>query len=185
MTSDTDRTDSEIAVLASHGNESAFREILSRYRMKILAICMRMLKNSTEADEAAQDSFVKIYLHLQDYDPNRSFSSWAAGIAINECRDRLRKRTRFKRMFREITDRDLDRSQSPPDDAYESKGRVEAIEKAIEKLPEKLKEVLILKAYGEYSYDEIAKILKIKVGTVMSRLFRAREKLSDILDKRN
>ena len=102
---DKTKTDSELAVSALGGNERDFREIISRFRPRILSICLRMLKNQTEATEAAQDTFVKIYFHLRDYDPEKSFSSWAASIAINECRDRLRKRARFSQTFRELTER--------------------------------------------------------------------------------
>jgi RNA polymerase sigma-70 factor (ECF subfamily) len=185
LPADQGKTDNQLAVSALNGNERDFREIISRFRPRILSICLRMLKNSTEATEAAQDTFVKIYFHLRDYDPEKSFSSWAASIAINECRDRLRKRARFSQTFRELTERDVDRTQTRADTDYESKRQVELVEKAIEQLPEKLKEVLVLKAYSEYSYEEIAEVLKIKTGTVMSRLFRAREKLTEILEKEN
>jgi len=181
----SENSDNELAVSATNGDERAFREIISRYRSKILSICLKMLKNTVEATEAAQDTFVKIYFHLRDYDPERSFSSWAASIAINECRDRLRKRMRYSQRFRELTEGDADLKQARADNDYESRKRVELVENAIEKLPERLKEVLVLKAYGEYSYEEIAEILKIKTGTVMSRLFRAREKLTEILEKEN
>ncbi len=183
MSSAKERTDGELAVLALEGDERAFREILERYRQKILAICLRMLRNSTEAEEAAQDSFVKIYLHLKDFDPQRGFMAWAAGITINECRDRLRSRARFKRRFREITDTDMDQTQVPADISYEKKRHVEAVENAVEKLPEKLKEVLVLRAYADHSYEEIARVLKIRIGTVMSRLYRARTKLTDMLER--
>ncbi len=183
MSSVREMTDGELAVLASEGDERAFREILERYRQKILAICLRMLKNQTEAEEAAQDSFVKIYLHLKKYDPDRGFMAWAAGITINECRDRLRSRTRFKRRFREISDTDIDRTQVSADTSYEKKRQVESVEKAVEQLPEKLKEVLVLRAYADYSYEEIAAALKIRMGTVMSRLYRAREKLTEMLGR--
>ena len=178
-----ERSDNELAVSASNGNEKAFREIVTRHRPRILAICLKMLRNRTEALEAAQDTFVKIYFHLRDFDPEKSFSSWAASIAINECRDRLRKRARYSQTFRELSDGDVDVRQTGADVDYESQKRIEIVESAIEKLPDKLKEVLVLKAYGEYSYDEIASILKIKTGTVMSRLFRAREKLTEILEE--
>jgi RNA polymerase sigma-70 factor (ECF subfamily) len=185
LPADKGKPDNELAVSALNGNERDFREIISRFRPRILSICLRMLKNSTEATEAAQDTFVKIYFHLRDYDPEKDFASWAASIAINECRDRLRKRSRFSQTFRELTDRDVDLAQPQADTDYESKRRVQLVEKAIEELPEKLKEVLVLKAYSEYSYEEIAEILKIKTGTVMSRLFRARKKLTEILEKEN
>jgi RNA polymerase sigma-70 factor (ECF subfamily) len=185
LPADSEKSDNELAVSASKGNERAFREIISRFRPKILSICLKMLKNSTEATEAAQDTFVKIYFHLKDFDPDKSFSSWAASIAINECRDRLRKRTRYSQTFRELTERDVDVKQTDAEVNYDMKKTVVRVENAIEKLPEKLKEVLVLKAYGEYSYEEIARILKIKTGTVMSRLFRAREKLTEILEEGN
>ena len=178
----TDKSDNELAVLAAGGNEQAFREILSRFRSKLIGISMRMLRNKTEAEEAAQDSFVKVYIHLSEFDPERNFAAWIAGITINECRDRLRKRSRFKKTFVETTDL-ISQSAAAPDKVdLENKARLDAVEEALEKLPDKLKEVLILKAYGDYSYDEIAESLGIKTGTVMSRLFRAREKLTELTD---
>jgi len=185
LTLGQEKSDNELAVLASHGDENAFREILNRNRSKVLLICMRMLGNRTEAEEAAQDSFVKIYKHLRDYDPERSFMAWAAGITINECRDRLRKRARYKRTFVEVSDHKLNRAAATDTKDIENKSRLDAVEKGIEKLPDKLKEVLIMKAYGDYSYEEIAETMNIKLGTVMSRLYRAREKLTDILKLEN
>jgi len=182
LVSETNKTDNELAGLSGRGDEKAFREILSRYRFKVLAICMRMLRNKTEAEEAAQDSFVKVYTHLDDFDPERNLAAWIAGITINECRDRLRKRTRFKKTFVETSDLIAQSAAANDKIDLESKARLEAVTEAIDKLPDKLKEVLILKAYGDYSYDEIAESLGIKSGTVMSRLFRAREKLTDLID---
>jgi RNA polymerase sigma-70 factor (ECF subfamily) len=142
-----------------------------------------MLNNRVEAEESAQDCFVKIYFHLKDFDSSRDFAIWASSIAINECRDRLRKRSRFNRSFRE-----LDETIAAPADVNNGtidKNKLEIVEKALEKLPAKLREILVLKAYGEHSYDDIAQILGLRIGTVMSRLFRARRKLTDILSKGN
>lgn len=185
MPSVIDLSDGELSRQASEGDEKAFREILRRNRSRILAICLRMLRNRTESEEAAQDSFVKIYLHLNEFDPERNFSAWAAGIAINECRDRLRKRSRTKRIFQDLEDSEIDRLQQPREDAPALRAEVEAVEEAIEQLPPKLKEVLVLRAYGEYSYEEIGAILKIRTGTVMSRLHRSREKLTELMKRRN
>ena len=175
------KDDAELVIAASKGNDKAFRELLERYRTKILAICMRMVKNKTEAEEAAQDSFVKIYFHLKDFDMARNFSVWAGSIAVNECRDRLRRRSRYSRTFRDIEE--IDSASNPTIMAADcdDQENLKQVEAALEELPEKLKEVIVLKAYSDYSYDEIAAILKIRIGTVMSRLFRARQKLSEIL----
>lgn len=181
MPSVSELSDGQLIEQSIDGSERAFREILSRYREKILAICLRMMRNRTEAEEAAQDSFVKIYLNLDRFDQTRDFGAWAAGIALNECRDCLRKRARSKKIFSELGDSDPAGSQAMADDNLERKLKMEAVENAIEKLPDKLREAIILRAYGDYSYEEIAKIMKIRVGTVMSRLYRAREQLTEIL----
>ena len=177
--------DVELVAAASKGNAKAFRELLERYRTKILAICMRLLKNKIEAEEAAQDSFVKIYFHLEDFDMTRNFNVWAASIAVNECRDRLRRRSRYSRTFRDIEETDAANMPAVIEADCDEKENLKQVESALEELPEKLKEVIVLKAYSDYSYDEIASILKIRIGTVMSRLFRARQKLSEILGKVN
>lgn len=184
MSSERDKTDGELVVRAIDGDEKAFREILSRYRQKVLAICLRMLKNRVEAEEAAQDTFVKLYLHLDKYDQQRALMAWIAGIAINECRDRLRSRARFKRRFREIDEDNPEAAGIVEDDTYEKKAVVESVEKAIEELPARLKEIIVLRAYADYSYEEIAATLKVRTGTVMSRLYRAREKLTEIMKRR-
>ena len=177
------RDDSELAGIAAAGDGRAFEIILQRHRARIIRICLRMLGNRNEAEEAAQDSFVKIYFHLRDYDRSRSFTVWSASIAINECRDRLRKRSRTSRMFRDLSAADSEQARLDALGTDNGSEKLDAVEQALEKLPAKLKEVIVLKAYGEHSYDDIAKILKVRVGTVMSRLFRARKKLSEILDR--
>jgi RNA polymerase sigma factor (sigma-70 family) len=163
------------------GDDKAFEQLLLCHRQRILGICLRLLGDRIEAEEAAQESFVKIYFHLKDFNQSRDFSAWAASIAMNECRDRLRRRVRRSKVYREVTE--FDSVQETDTGVIESQERLTKVEKAIETLPSKLKEVLVLKAYGNYGYDEIAQILKVKIGTVMSRLFRARRKLTDIVNK--
>lgn len=179
------RDDAELAVLAGNADEAAFRELLEKYRNKMLAICLRMLKDITEAEEAAQDSWVKIYFHIKSFDPGRNFAVWAGAIAMNECRDRLRRRSRNKKYFREIDERDGAYEMAPGSNSGSGEENLKSVEKAIELLPDKLKEIIVLKAYGDYSYEDIAKVLGVRIGTVMSRLFRARKKLSEIMKKAN
>lgn len=175
--------DSELVGLAANGDTRAFEALLERYRARILRICLRMLGNRIEAEEAAQDTFVKIYYHLKDYDKSRNFAVWSASIALNECRDRLRKRSRLGRLFRGLNEADYAQANAQHGDPDDSSEKLGAVELAIEKLPDQLREVITLKAYGEHSYEEIAKILNVRVGTVMSRLFRARQKLTEIMSR--
>jgi len=176
-------SDIELVRLVLQGNDKAFEQLLARHRQKIVAICLRMLGDRVEGEEAAQDSFVKIYFHLKDFDQTRDFPAWAASVAMNECRDRLRRRVRRNKAFREINELDGVSEPEVLADVNESKEQLASVEQAIENLPEKLKEVLVLKAYGDNSYEEIAKILKIRIGTVMSRLFRARRQLAEQINR--
>ncbi len=173
----------ELVRLALRGDDKAFEQLLACHRQRIIGICLRMLGDRLEAEEAAQDSFVKIYFHLRDFDQAREFTAWAASIALNECRDRLRRKTRRGRVFRELSEVDAALAPEPMNPNNDCKERLAAVEKAIEMLPSKLKEPLVLKVFGEYGYEEIAKILGIKTGTVMSRLFRARQRLTGLLNR--
>jgi RNA polymerase sigma factor (sigma-70 family) len=177
--------DIELIGLVLKGDDKAFEQLLLRHRQKILGICYRMLGDKIEAEEAAQESFVKIYFHLKDYDQTRDFSAWAASISMNECRDRLRRHTRRSRVFREISELDASLEPNVEQGIDDSREQLAEVEKAIERLPEKLKEVLVLKAYGNYGYEEISQILRIKIGTVMSRLFRARQRLTELISRGN
>jgi len=175
--------DASLAGMAAEGNDKAFEQILLRYQQKMQRICLRMLGDRIEAEEAAQDIFVKVYYHLKNYDQSRDFAVWCTAIAMNDCRDRLRKRQRARRTFGDIAEADRVSISAAQDDCDESREQLLMVEKALEELPEKLKGVIVLKAYGECSYEEIAKILKIRRGTVMSRLFRARQRLTEIMER--
>ncbi len=177
--------DIELIGLVLHGDDKAFEQLLLRHRQRILGICYRMLGDKIEAEEAAQDSFVKIYFHLKSFDQSRDFSAWAASVSMNECRDRLRRHTRRGRVFREINELDASQESKIESSSDDSNQRLADVETAIERLPDKLKEVLVLKAYGNYGYEEISQILKIKIGTVMSRLFRARQRLTELINRGN
>jgi RNA polymerase sigma-70 factor (ECF subfamily) len=178
------QSDASLALQAAAGLERAFEHLLQRHRQRVLRICLRMLNDQIDAEEAAQDIFVKIFRHLKDYDQRRDFTVWSTTIAMNECRDRLRKRQRKLRLFRNLDEIDRETAfEAERSNCVESKNRLSMVEKALAELPENLKEVIVLKAYGQHSYEEIAKILKVRVGTVMSRLHRARRRLTKILEK--
>jgi RNA polymerase sigma factor (sigma-70 family) len=178
-------SDSELVGLTLHGEDKAFEQLLTRHRQRILGICFRLLGDKIEAEEAAQESFVKIYFHLKEFDQTRDFAAWAASVSMNECRDRLRKRTRHSTRYREISEGDGVQEPEVLSDSNDYREQLSTVEEAIEKLPPKLKEVLVLKAYGEYGYEEIAQALKVKIGTVMSRLYRARQKLAELIGRGN
>ena len=165
------------------GHEKAFRELLDRNRQRVMGICCKMLSDVIEAEEAAQETFVKVYFHLREFDLSKEFAVWVSTIAVNECRDRLRKRSRRGKLYRELSETDGASMPLENNERRDARERLDAVESALQLLPDKLREVIILKAYGEHSYDDIARILGVRVGTVMSRLFRARRRLTEKLEK--
>lgn len=137
-----------------------------------------MLTNDEDARDAAQESLVKILRNLDQYDPNRRFSTWAFGITRNTCIDEHRRRKR--RAWDEPGDV-VDERPSPAQNVARMQ-RAERLQQALEELPPMYREVLVLYHFEHLKYQEIADTLELPIGTVMNRIFRARKKLRAIYD---
>jgi len=169
------------------GDISAFEEILLRHQDKIYNLCRRMLGNSHDAEDAAQDVFLKAYQNLNRFKPESSLHTWLFRIAVNTCIDYKRKPF-FESLFKTSTEGDvfvIDRpADSPsPDRLYESKQIDDAIQLALSRLSAKLRVVIVLKEIEGLPYDKIAEVLDVSIGTVKSRISRAREELKEFLKK--
>ncbi len=159
------------------GNRRAFSELMKKYRNKALNFAYRYLGDIEEAEDAAQDCFVKIYLNRQRFDLSKEFEPWFYRILTNICRDKLRKRGRFadfKDRFQQekLTELGSAKAKVKPD--------TELFTRALQKLDPDKREVIILRFNRDLSYDEIARALDISPGTVMSRLHRAKKELEKI-----
>lgn len=171
------RKEAELVKSAAGGNLGAFAELVQAHRMRVLRTAAGMLGSLDEAEDVAQDVFVKAWEHLPDYDPRGSFAGWLYRITVNTALDVLRKRS---------ADVSLDGLQlvSPKEDPegmvlrQDERQRVQA---AIAELPAAARAALILREYEQLSYKEIADVLDIPIGTVMSRLNYARRVLGQIL----
>lgn len=169
------------------GDEAGYGHLLHRYRQGIHNLAHRMLGNSEDANDVAQEAFVRAFTALDKYDARFKFSSWLYRIATNLCVDTLRKR-RVKTVSLEEGDeegRDLksrlaDRN-SDPSDAVLRGERSALIRRALEKLDAKYRAVILLRHDQDLSYEEMASILGLPVGTVKVRVHRARERLRDLL----
>ncbi len=139
-----------------------------------------MLSNDEDASDATQETLVKILRNLGSYDPGRSFTTWAFGIARNTCIDEHRRRAR--RSWDEPGDL-LDPAPSPIALALETE-RSKMLLGALEELPEMYREILVLYHFEHLKYHEIAEVLEIPIGTVMNRIFRARKKLRSLYEER-
>ena len=177
--------DLDLIIRFKGGDTSAFGEIVQLYQVKIYNLCRYMLGNADEAEDAAQDAFLKAYQALPKFQPEASLYTWLYRIAANTCLD-YRKKPVFESLFGDSGDGERlvhDRaSDAPsPEKLYESMQMDQALQAGLGKLSPKLRAIIILKEIEELSYAEIADSLEISIGTVKSRIARAREELQEIM----
>ncbi|MEC0406415.1 RNA polymerase sigma factor SigW [Bacillus velezensis] len=166
------------------GDQNAFAEIVDLYKDKIYQLCYRMLGNVHEAEDIAQEAFIRAYVNIDSFDINRKFSTWLYRIATNLTIDRIRKKKPDYYLDAEVAGAEGLTMYSQiaadgvlPDDAVLSLELSDTIQKKILKLPDKYRTVIVLKYIDELSLIEIGEILNIPVGTVKTRIHRGREAL--------
>jgi RNA polymerase sigma-70 factor (ECF subfamily) len=168
--------DAELVQKVRDGHRSAFNQLVLKYRNRVMGIAARMLGDRTEAEDLAQDVFVKIYHALRDFHGDALFSTWLYRVTANSCLNRKKKQNRERRLVEIVDDLEPLRCDpsSNPDSLLERKQLRALLEKAIEALPEEQRMVLILRDIEGLSYEEIAECLELELGTVRSRLHRGR-----------
>ncbi|MGI6706360.1 MAG: RNA polymerase sigma factor [Clostridia bacterium] len=167
---------------ALKGDIEAFEELISAYEHRIYNIAYRMMGNPEDAMDVVQEALLKIYRSLKKFKNQSSFSTWIYRIVMNTCLDELRKKKRGFLLFmndaegygEDIVDSSGD---SLPEESYERKERLKSLQKAIQELIPDYKSVIILRDIQGFSYEEIAEILHCPLGTVKSRINRARTEL--------
>jgi RNA polymerase sigma-70 factor (ECF subfamily) len=179
--------DNSIIKKRTNGDPAAFEDLVLAYQDKIYNLCRYMLGNAHDAEDAAQDAFLKAFQALPKFKPEASLYTWLYRIATNTCIDYKRKPV-FESLFgaseegeRLVHDRASDAPS--PEQLYESKQIDQALQEGLGKLSPKLRAIIILKEIEELSYEEIADTLEISMGTVKSRIARAREELQKIMQK--
>ncbi len=168
------------------GNMVAFSKLVDRYRDRLMNVIGRMLTSKEEAEDIVQEAFLRVYQHRDSFDFKHCFSTWLYTIALNLARNELRKKKKYK--FVDIFDMQNKEVETAVDAKIPSNlGPV--LEAAIESLPEKYKTAFLLRDIEEMPYEEVARILSVPLGTVKSRVNRARsilrEKLKPRMEERN
>ena len=159
------------------GNENAFSELVLKHKEKVRNLVYLTLGDVDYVDDISQDVFISVYHKLKEFRFESKFTTWLYRITVNKCRDYLRKK-RVRSIFVSIKEIDYQKGSRTNSDTIDVPNLVR---KGIEKLPEKLKVPLVLRDIKGYSYQEIADKLECEVGTIKSRIFRARESLKVIL----
>ncbi len=177
--------DDELLIERSRaGDNAAFEGLVRKYQDRVYNICRYML-GAADAEDAAQDAFIKAYRSLGGFTPSPGFQAWITRIAVNSCLDYKRKPSHISLAMtnREGEEYTIEApSGSPgPEAALESKRAGEAVTNAITRLSEKLRAVIVLYEIEGLSYEEISDALGISIGTVKSRISRAREELKNSL----
>ena len=167
---------------AIRGDSAAVEELLNAYQPKIYAVCFRVLKSEHDADDAAQNALLKIYLNVKKFRFSSSFSTWVYTIARNAAFDIL-KRQKGNISADELKESGFD----VPDTTASVEERVvndemkKKVSECISLLNSEQKQCLVLKDIDGYAIEEVAEILALPVGTVKSRLHRGRERLKELL----
>ena len=172
-TDDEAREAAEIEA-ASKGCDEAFRALVERHQHRIHRLCFHYLGDEADAVEACQDTFVRAHRALPRFKPRARFSTWLHRIALNLCRDRLRRRRRTV----PLDGLDLACGQATPDESVIRDADLAKLDRALASLPARLREPLILTCLDGRSHAECAAILKCSERAVEGRLYRARQKLA-------
>jgi RNA polymerase sigma-70 factor (ECF subfamily) len=178
--------DEELIARFQEGDEYAFDQIVRRYKDPLLNYVYRFVGDTIEAEDIVQDTFYRVYKNKHYYKEVAKFSTWIYTIAGNLSKTELRRRRRRK-FFSIHGDATTEKEYDLPDVSKNPETKANStvtekiIQKAISKLPPKFRQVIILRDVQEFSYEEIASILKVPLGTVKSRVNRARLRLQDDL----
>ena len=188
----TDVSDQQVVVFAQEGREDAYRELIKRYERPVYSLIYRMVRDNETAEDLAQETFIKVLNNIDRYRPEFKFSSWLFKIANNITIDHLRRRqldtisiegapdaVTGERM--RATAIAVASGGESPLEELESRELGASIEEAIAKLRPEYRACIILRHVEDYSYDEIAEIVKLPLGTVKTYIHRARQELREHL----
>lgn len=186
----TDLTDAQVVQAFLDGRERAFDELVARYQARLLNFIYRTVGDRERAEDLVQEVFIRIYRHLHRFDQSKKFSTWAYTIASNLAKNELRNRSRnplvlFQTIRRhwEADHRPLqfEDSSARPDDLFHKRHLRELVEQSVSRLPEHHRVVFVLRELEGKTYEEIADITGCNLGTVKSRLNRARNNFAAII----
>lgn len=184
-----ENTDGELITKSITGREDSFEELVRRYQRPITNYVYRMLSNYDAALDVTQEIFIKVYNSMTRYSPEYRFSTWLYKIAHNAAIDYLRRNSNHEQSL-EIENEDgtyqvqYESKRLNPEQEREHSEWREEIETVVKKLPAGYRELIILRHNQDLSYDEIAEITNLPLGTVKNRLFRAREMMREIFVER-
>ena len=182
--------DSALVASFLAGEKRAFTELVSRYHVRLLNFIYRTIGDRDRAEDLVQETFVRVYRHLHRFDQTKKFSTWAYTIAGNLAKNELRNRARNPLVLFQTIKKNWDNDHRPlewedntyrPDDLYRKRHLREMVDRAVAHLPEHHRIVFVLRELEGKTYEEIAEITGVNLGTVKSRLNRARNNFAQVI----
>src|ERR687883_728424 len=183
--------DAELVTEFLHGEERAFQELVERYQTRLLNFIYRTIGDRERGEDLVQEVFIRVYRHLHRFDRAKKFSTWIYTIASNLAKNELRNRSRNPLVFFQAIKKNWQDEERPlqfedttarPDDMYRKRHLRELVEQTVAQLPEHHRQVFVLRELEGKSYEEIAEITACNLGTVKSRLNRARNAFAAIIE---
>ncbi len=175
--------ETELIKRSQKNDAEAFCMLIGEYEKRIYNIAYKFMRNEHDAQDAAQDAIIKMYTNIRKFSFNSAFSTWMYRVTANTCLDLLRKK-KVNVQIEDYENMTVSRDGNPDAETI-NRELGDSIKQAISQLPEKYIPIIVLKDVDGLKYEEIAEILQISVGTVKSRISRAREKLRTILLAKN
>ena len=180
-------SDPDLIAAVLDGSEAAFGELVDRYKDRVFRLLSRYCRDSVECEDLAQDVFLKVFRKLHTFKHDSQFFTWLYRITVNAATDHLsRAGTRKLRLVEDtaVFERG-DQEDSSPTASLEAEELGQITRAIVDQLPEKFRTILVLREFEGLSYTEIADVLEIQLGTVESRLFRARQRFKDALTRQH
>ncbi len=172
---------------ATKGDQKAYTELMDRYRDAIYFMLLKMVNNSSDAEDLTIEAFGKAFKNLEQYAPNYAFSTWLFKIATNNCIDFIRKR-KANTISLDQNDDDSDKAPTDimasvldPEESMIKEQKLKIMRNIVSRLKPRYRKLIELRYFKEFSYEEISVELELPIGTVKAQLFRARELLFNIL----
>lgn len=170
-------------LLARQGDKVAFGKLIEAYQGPVFNLAYRMLNNAREAEEAAQEAFIRAYTRLDSYNPAHKYSTWMLSITSNYCIDLIRKRRAILLSIDEPLPSHpslMSEKKKGPEAQAVSSEREVMVQELLQSLPEEYRQAVVLRYWYDMPYEEIAETMDTTVSAIKSRLFRARKQLAEV-----
>ncbi|MCL2235523.1 MAG: sigma-70 family RNA polymerase sigma factor [Defluviitaleaceae bacterium] len=178
----TNKTDFELTSMVAKGDHDAFGELVERYKNLVYSVVLRMISDKEEANDQAQEVFIKLYKNIDKYRDEFKFSTWVIRIATNHVIDfRRRNKNNVEASNLEDLEQDVAIHQPSAEEVYLAKEQTKSLADAVESLPDMYKLPIVLYHQQGMSYQEISDIVGVPISKIKNRLFRARKLLKEAL----